>query len=345
MIVGTININGVNINIYENDKLGEGSFADVYKVGETDFVCKLYKNTDQLPFRFLIYISENILEFATTFPKMLDLTSFYDTQLYNVGNRSGFIMKKMNGSLDKLIEENNIDMFLKNVDSAVNHLMTMQKNNDKYGFVHGDIKIENILYNEKQVVLHDFDGVFTYDKSTLFHIDKNQIPYKRNVYMTPLCAHPVYVKYTDAIKTNGELMTNIKKDGFINIWTKYVTLTGSSLATEISNHVIALLDHFYEHGFENFMQNIDEVFTNSKPEENVFGVIFELGTGLPSTIREFRKKYNKGTLIWDMRLAYQLTKDVKTSFIVKNMLNTVYAERPAIISPPRTYTLQLAVDL
>ena len=97
--------------------------------------------------------------------------------------------------------------------------------------------------------------------------------------------------------------------------------------------------------YNSFMQNIDEVFTNSKPDENVFGVIFELGTGLPSTIREFRKKYNKGTLIWDMRLAYQLTKDVKTSFIVKNMLNTVYAERPAIISPPRTYTLQLAVDL
>jgi iron complex outermembrane receptor protein len=97
--------------------------------------------------------------------------------------------------------------------------------------------------------------------------------------------------------------------------------------------------------YNSFMQNIDEVFTNSKPEENVFGVIFELGTGLPSTIREFRKKYNKGTLIWDMRLAYQLTKDVKTSFIVKNMLNTVYAERPALISPPRTYTLQLAVDL
>ncbi|MCF8293825.1 MAG: TonB-dependent receptor [Chitinophagaceae bacterium] len=97
--------------------------------------------------------------------------------------------------------------------------------------------------------------------------------------------------------------------------------------------------------YNSFMQNIDEVFTNSKPDENVFGVIFELGTGLPSTIREFRKKYNKGTLIWDMRLAYQLSKDVKTSFIVKNMLNTVYAERPAIISPPRTYTLQLAVDL
>jgi iron complex outermembrane receptor protein len=97
--------------------------------------------------------------------------------------------------------------------------------------------------------------------------------------------------------------------------------------------------------YNSFMQNVDEVFANSKPNENVYGLIFELGTGLPSTVQKFRTKYNKGTLIWDMRVAYQLTKDVKTSFIVKNMLNTVYAERPALICPPRTYTLQLAVDL
>jgi len=97
--------------------------------------------------------------------------------------------------------------------------------------------------------------------------------------------------------------------------------------------------------YNSFMQNVDEVFTNSKPNENVYGLIFELGTGLPSTVQKFRAKYNKGTLIWDMRVAYQLTKDVKTSFIVKNMLNTVYAERPALICPPRTYTLQLSVDL
>ena len=97
--------------------------------------------------------------------------------------------------------------------------------------------------------------------------------------------------------------------------------------------------------YNSFMQNVDEVFTNSKPNENVYGLIFELGTGLPSTVQKFRTKYNKGTLIWDMRVAYQLTKDVKTSFIVKNMLNTVYAERPALICPPRTYTLQLSVDL
>ncbi|GBL34713.1 vitamin B12 transporter BtuB [Filimonas sp.] len=97
--------------------------------------------------------------------------------------------------------------------------------------------------------------------------------------------------------------------------------------------------------YNSYMQNIDEVFENSKPEENPFGLIFELGTGLPSTIKEFRRTHNKGTLVWDVRLAYQLTKEVRASLIVKNMLNTVYAERPALVAPPRNFTLQLAADL
>ena len=97
--------------------------------------------------------------------------------------------------------------------------------------------------------------------------------------------------------------------------------------------------------YNSYMQNIDEVFENSKPNENPFGVIFELGTGLPTSIKTFREKYHHGAFVWDMRLAYQLSKTVKTSFIVKNLLNTVYAERPAILSAPRNFTLQLAVDL
>ena len=97
--------------------------------------------------------------------------------------------------------------------------------------------------------------------------------------------------------------------------------------------------------YNSFMQNVDEVFVNSKPEENPFGVIFELGTGLPTTISEFRRKYNKGTFIWDARIAYQISTTVKVAFIVKNLLNTVYSERPALLGAPRNFTLQLGVDL
>lgn len=97
--------------------------------------------------------------------------------------------------------------------------------------------------------------------------------------------------------------------------------------------------------YNSFMQNIDEVFANNKPNENIFGQIFQFGTGLPKTITDFRNKYNNGTLIWDARIALQLTPQIRVAFICKNMLNTLYCERPAIISPLRNFTLQLAADL
>lgn len=97
--------------------------------------------------------------------------------------------------------------------------------------------------------------------------------------------------------------------------------------------------------YNSFMQNIDAVFANTKPNENVFGQIFELGTGLPSTVTAFRNKYNKGALVLDLRIAYQFNSQVKLAFIVKNSLNTVYAERPALMAPPRNFTLQLAYEL
>lgn len=97
--------------------------------------------------------------------------------------------------------------------------------------------------------------------------------------------------------------------------------------------------------YNSYMQNIDEVFANSKQVENPFGVLFEQGTNLPTTIQAFRAKYNKGTFVWDIRIACQLTRQIRTSFILKNVLNTVYAERPAILSAPRNFNLQLSVDL
>ncbi|MBL7764482.1 MAG: TonB-dependent receptor [Chitinophagaceae bacterium] len=97
--------------------------------------------------------------------------------------------------------------------------------------------------------------------------------------------------------------------------------------------------------YNSFMQNVDEVFQNSKPNENIFGQLFQAGTGIPGTVDEFRKKYNKGTFLWDIRASVNLSKQVKLALVAKNILNTVYAERPAILGAPRNFTLQLAVDL
>lgn len=96
--------------------------------------------------------------------------------------------------------------------------------------------------------------------------------------------------------------------------------------------------------YTSFMQNIDAVFENTKPENN-FGQIFEFSTKLPTTIHQFREKYNKGTLVFDARFSYQIMSNIKMAFIVRNLSNTVYAERPALLSPPRNFTLQMALDM
>jgi iron complex outermembrane receptor protein len=75
--------------------------------------------------------------------------------------------------------------------------------------------------------------------------------------------------------------------------------------------------------YNSFMQNIDAVFQNSKPQENVFGQLFQAGTGIPSTVNQFRTTYNKGTLLWDARISTQLTNQIRLAFVVKNLLNTV----------------------
>lgn len=93
------------------------------------------------------------------------------------------------------------------------------------------------------------------------------------------------------------------------------------------------------------MVNIDEVFENSKPTENIYGVLFALGTQLPATISKFRNQYNTWVHVCDMRLGYQVSKQAKVAIVVKNVFNTMYYQRPALLNAPRNVTLQLFVDL
>jgi outer membrane receptor protein involved in Fe transport len=101
------------------------------------------------------------------------------------------------------------------------------------------------------------------------------------------------------------------------------------------------------------MINIDAVFENSKPDQNFFGRAFEVGTspnekegdGLASTVRKHRQIYNKWIWIGDIRVSYQLSATVRIGFVTKNIANTEYYVRPALIGALRNYTLQLFVDL
>lgn len=77
------------------------------------------------------------------------------------------------------------------------------------------------------------------------------------------------------------------------------------------------------------MINIDKIFTNG-----ILDGFFSPGLG----IGDYRKYHRGGDLVLDMRVGYQVTKNVELSLSVKNILNHIYMQRPADMQPPRTFT-------
>jgi outer membrane receptor protein involved in Fe transport len=61
-------------------------------------------------------------------------------------------------------------------------------------------------------------------------------------------------------------------------------------------------------------------------------------------LTEFRRVHNNGQMIFDIRAGYDVTQHFKILVIAKNILNTQYMIRPALVEPPRNYTVQLSYN-
>jgi iron complex outermembrane receptor protein len=77
-----------------------------------------------------------------------------------------------------------------------------------------------------------------------------------------------------------------------------------------------------------FMENID---------------VFFVDTYYFPGMKKYREENNKGDAIFDFRIAYQLMKFAKLSFIVNNTFNREVMGRPADFQPPRVFAMQLTV--
>jgi len=61
-------------------------------------------------------------------------------------------------------------------------------------------------------------------------------------------------------------------------------------------------------------------------------------------VSEFRAEHDKGQVVFDVRLGYDLTDNFKMMLLAKNLFNVQYTLRPAFIEPPRNYTVQLSYN-
>lgn len=88
--------------------------------------------------------------------------------------------------------------------------------------------------------------------------------------------------------------------------------------------------------FNSKMENIDYIFLTP-----LFDQISPPGLG----IGDYRLQHDHGDLVLDVRAGYQVNKTLRATFIVKNLTNYIYMQRPADMQPPRTFVFQLALTL
>jgi outer membrane receptor protein involved in Fe transport len=86
--------------------------------------------------------------------------------------------------------------------------------------------------------------------------------------------------------------------------------------------------------YNSFMKNIDLMFED--PITTDAGPQFIL-----PGLKEYRQKYNKGSLVFDTRIMFSITKELKLNAIVNNLFNAEYVSRPADLQAPRNFLLQL----
>lgn len=99
-----------------------------------------------------------------------------------------------------------------------------------------------------------------------------------------------------------------------------------------------------------FMENIDKRFIQSVLHEYndiPAGVNWD---AIPSTyilpgLKSYRIQHAGGDWVHDMRISYQLSKELKASFIVNNVGNAEYSLRPGDVRPPRMFLVQLMIRI
>jgi len=87
--------------------------------------------------------------------------------------------------------------------------------------------------------------------------------------------------------------------------------------------------------YNSFMKNIDRIFEDdADPSVNSEVYI------LPG-LKQYREKYNKGNLVFDVRLGYKINENFRVGLIANNVFNAEYSSRPGDIQPPRNFMAQL----
>ena len=89
--------------------------------------------------------------------------------------------------------------------------------------------------------------------------------------------------------------------------------------------------------YNSLMQNMDLVFGSD--QFNGPSALIDIG------ILDSRERMLDGDVIIDYRVGYHISDELTFSFIIDNLLNREYQNRPADLGPPRAFTIKLSAKL
>ncbi|HTO38875.1 MAG TPA: TonB-dependent receptor [Brumimicrobium sp.] len=87
--------------------------------------------------------------------------------------------------------------------------------------------------------------------------------------------------------------------------------------------------------YNSFMTNIDNSF------ENGVNILSQVNMPILAGLKEYRERNNKGDLVFDTRIGFEVNDNIQLFFIVNNLLNKEYMTRPGDIQAPRQFMLRI----
>jgi outer membrane receptor protein involved in Fe transport len=142
-------------------------------------------------------------------------------------------------------------------------------------------------------------------------------------------SNPINPNFNPKTDTNGTSRTNLLRYRNKTMFKNDIQLT------------YKVISFGWSVRYTSAMQNIDRRFQqnvlyDSGVPDNYAPNSFFLFPGLT----QYRVTHNTGVWVNDFRVACQVSKNVRVSFLINNLFNTEFMSRPGLIEPPRTFVLQ-----
>jgi len=145
-------------------------------------------------------------------------------------------------------------------------------------------------------------------------------------------SNPINPNFNPKTDTTGTSRTNVLRYRNKTMFKNDIQLTYKVVSFGWSARYTSVMQNLDRR----FQQNI--LYDDGVPDQYAPSQLFLL-----PGLAQYRATHNTGVWVNDFRIACQVSKNVKVSFLINNFFNVEFMSRPGLIEPPRTFILQVGL--